>query len=347
MEIRSYNSELSYANLCFKKLFSNIIIERKKGGKTEEIPVQCIIGNRSRIFKNLENPEKAGNYSLPMIIIQRNGISRNAERLTNLHNEILHSPSSKRTIYDLYSPNPIDIEYTVTVISKYPGDNDMIMGNFIPFFNSDLFVTCIHPKYSNLKFNNQVIMGDSVNEEHPDELGSEVDDVTVTSFTFTYKTYIFGGNKQVIAGIHGGDGEGDETIYDGFVPIISKINLDMHAVPRHDITYPLSVLSTYISTDVVEDPTELNPDHTKVISAEVSSMVIIPYDGSEYAFSKYFKDYDADTFHYYALSTDISGNVIMDDYGQPKYFLYEPTHLRDILRWHIDERGIFTIEGEH
>lgn len=37
------------------------------------------------------------------------------------------------------------------------------------FFNSDIYVSCEHPKYAGIKMNNQVIMDDSVNEEHPDE----------------------------------------------------------------------------------------------------------------------------------------------------------------------------------
>ena len=52
MEYRSYNKELAYANMLFKRPFSNIAIERD--GKL--IKFNCIIGNRSRIFKNLENP---------------------------------------------------------------------------------------------------------------------------------------------------------------------------------------------------------------------------------------------------------------------------------------------------
>ena len=52
MEFRSYNRELAYANMLFKRPFSNIAIERD--GKL--IKFKCLFGNRSRIFKNMENP---------------------------------------------------------------------------------------------------------------------------------------------------------------------------------------------------------------------------------------------------------------------------------------------------
>lgn len=70
MEVRSYNKELAYADMLFKRPFSNIEIERN--GQTRS--VQCIKGSRSRILKNLENPDKRGMYKLPVIIIERTGL---------------------------------------------------------------------------------------------------------------------------------------------------------------------------------------------------------------------------------------------------------------------------------
>lgn len=318
MEIRSYNSELSLANILFKRLFSNIIITRKKGNQSQEIPVKCIIGNRSRILKNLENPSKSGTYSLPMIVIQRNGINRNPDRLTNLHNEIVHSPTKKNIIYDLYTPVPIDIDYSVTLISKYPGDVDMMLGNFAIFFNSDLFVSCIHPKFKNLKYNSQVIMGDSITEEHPDEISPEEDDVIVSTVNFTFKTYLFGGSEKILAGIgtHTDISSGLSTIYDGYIPIIKQISADFHAVPRHDVTLPQvsTYLSTYISVDYA---TNISTEITKEISE------IIPKNYNEYSFEKYFNDFDSGMF-------------------SPYEWIYY-----DGIRWIVNENGVLMVEQQN
>ena len=54
--------------------------------------------------------------------------------------------------YNLYTPIPVDITYTVSMISKVPGDIDRIISNFILFFNKDVFVSHKHPKFPNLKF---------------------------------------------------------------------------------------------------------------------------------------------------------------------------------------------------
>jgi hypothetical protein len=251
---QSYNKELSYANIAFKRLFSNIVIERQVGNKKKSIEVPCIIGNRSRIFKGLENSDRKAEYTLPMIVIQRNGLTRNADRLSNLHNEIKYETSYKVTNYDLFTPVPIDIAYDVTVIAKNPGDIDMIASNFIPFFNSDLFVRTIHPKFTDVMFNSQVVMGDSISEDHSDEIDSSADDIISMTFNFTYKTFIFCGNKRVNAygtntvpvistyiSTYIDPETSAETsvelstvidqIYDGFVPAITAINAGWYAVP--------------------------------------------------------------------------------------------------------------------
>lgn len=64
------------------------------------------------------------------------------------------------------------------------------------FFNPDVYVTCEHPKYQGVKLNSQVVMSDSVAEEHPDEIDPSADDVVTATFQFTFKTWLFAGNKQ-------------------------------------------------------------------------------------------------------------------------------------------------------
>ena len=84
MEIHSYNQELAIASTQFKRFFNDITVVRNG----EDVKFACVIGNRSRIFKNLENPTKGGMPTLPMIIIQRTGISKNNDRLTNVYNDV-------------------------------------------------------------------------------------------------------------------------------------------------------------------------------------------------------------------------------------------------------------------
>lgn len=197
MEIRSWNDELLTANLLFKRVFNNILIERTfENGTTKLIPVKCQYGQRSRIFKNWQNAEKRAQMTLPMIVISRNGYSRDPSRLNNLHNEVKFEVTSKKRIYDLLTPVPININYEMTVLAKYPSDIDQIASNFMTFFNSSIYVSCEHPKYEGVKMNNQIVMDDSVSEEHPDEFDGSADDLITTTFNFTFKTFLFAGTTQ-------------------------------------------------------------------------------------------------------------------------------------------------------
>ena len=84
---------------------------------------------------------------LPMIIISRTGYARIGDRLNNLHNEVKYELASYNRKYHLMAPVPVDISYDVTVVAKYPSDIDKIASNFMVFFNSDIYVSCEHPKY--------------------------------------------------------------------------------------------------------------------------------------------------------------------------------------------------------
>ena len=192
MEFQSGHDEFAVCNLLFKRLFNNIRIGRtNEKGEEKQIVVQCVLGQKSRILKNLINPERRGNYKVPMIVINRTGYQRNGDRLNNMNNEVKYEMTSYYRKYHLMPPVPIDISYDVIIIAKYPSDIDKIATNFMVFFNSDIYVSCEHPIYQGIKMNNQVIMSDSVSEDHSDELDGSQDDLITATFQFTFKTYLF------------------------------------------------------------------------------------------------------------------------------------------------------------
>lgn len=359
MEVRSGNQELAYANILFSRLFRNIVIERQINGEKVEVQVNCVIGNRSRIFKDLENPDKAATYKLPLIVVTRTGYQINNSRLANLHNEVLRAPSTSSHIYDIMTPVPVDVSYTVTVLSKYPGDNDLICSNFIPFFNSDLFVTTTHPKFTDVKIDCQIVMGTNISEQLPEELASNADNFTTTTFNFTFKTWLYAGMNRVPATevytryitstivSNWIDDKGNpqsalvstviSTDYSGFAPIIKKIWLEMHAVPYMDPLkqQPYFTNTQQLSTFIVNNATRLSNLAWPSISgdelcARISALTTpaslssiynaISSRNDLYSNEKYFEDL---------------GNGLIHD---PQY---------DELHWAIDEKtGEFKVDSE-
>lgn len=279
MQFISYNQELATANLLFKRLFSNIWIIRSNG---ERVKVTCALDQRSRIFKNLENKGKDGVYKLPFIGITRTGISKNTERLANLNNEVKYSPSSKNRSYDLYTPVPIDITYQVTIVTKFPGDVDRILSNFIPFFNKDLFVQAQHPKFDNITLMSQVVMEDSISEERPDELDPTQDDFQVVTCNFLFKTYIFCGNykagetrQKMISYVSTYVSTGISTEISTGISTGISTEISTYYDPEQS-----SVVSTEISTEVsTEISTEISAEVSAEVSSEVSTVIDVIYDG--------------------------------------------------------------------
>ena len=151
MQIRNWNSELRIANIMFASLFRNFRITRSQDMENKTrvtIDVPCVIADRSRIFKNLEKP----GLTLPLITVQRTGLSIATARITNLHNEIKNQEMEGRINYNLYTPCPVDLQYKVVLVSRWLSDIDMMLGQILPFFNTDVYVSSRHPKYSNVKY---------------------------------------------------------------------------------------------------------------------------------------------------------------------------------------------------
>ena len=270
MRIQSFNQELTYANVCFAQLFRNITINRRdnRTNKIEPVKVECVQGPRSRIVKALENQQEKADFTLPLISITRSGIQRDPSRLANLHNEIRQRVNG-RIDYNMVTPNPINVSYKVTIFAKYQSDIDLILSNWIPFFNNDVWVSVKHYKYTDLKFYSQIVMDDSISENRNESPTGQQYDFCQAECSFTFKTCIFGGDQRVYSGLHpdprpitmittvldpdatnpddlsawittvitadpDDPNHDSEPSSEGFIPIVQSIHLDLHAVPRAD-----------------------------------------------------------------------------------------------------------------
>lgn len=105
--------------------------------------------------------------------IERTGISIVPSRITNLHNEIANQEQEGRINYDLYTPVPIDISFKVVLVSRFLTDIDMMIGQILPFFNTDVYVSHRHPKYRNVKYSSQVVMGNDISVSSSPEISKD------------------------------------------------------------------------------------------------------------------------------------------------------------------------------
>jgi len=228
MKTTSFNNELKIATVQFGDIFNYIAYSR--GGRN--IKTVMAFGNRSRIFKDLENPKK-GAVKLPLIIISRTGLSRDTSRVSGV-NEMLKSINDGYD-YNVWAGNPVNIEFKVTVTAKEQSDIEHIISNFTPFFNPDVYVRMPHPKISGEYMNLQVVWDGTIDEEWPEEIEPSQHDLEIATMNFTLKTFLFGGTTE-----YGGLGKpiqtirftltealsGEGNIVGGFYPVEYIVDID-------------------------------------------------------------------------------------------------------------------------
>ena len=321
MEVRSYNAELGLAHLQFKHVFSNIVIERtKRNGEKSHIHVECVNGQRSRILKNWENAEKRAQMTLPLIAISRTGYARNAERLNNLHNEVKREISSKKRIYDLMTPVPIDISYEVSIVAKYQEDIDQIASNFMLMFNNDGYLNLMHPKFEGLQLKNQIIMGDQVTEEHPEDIDGTQDDLFTDTFSFTFKTYLFGGQQKATRAPQQIISSYTSSFVSSYISCVSIADLSSMS----DLSYT-SKINVVLTTDVTQELTTYvdNPDP----SAQVYDGLVPIINAIDMGFYP---------------TPQISGHIPYFDFADGLPLSAQPPYVDRII-WTITENGLSLI----
>ena len=222
MKFRSYNEEIKTATAQFLDLFNDIVIDRRdRNGVQKLIKVPCVYGDRSRILKSLENRNKT--LKIPLISVTKQGFARDTARISDLHIGMTYQIGDSK--YDLLKdkPQPVDISFTVDIVTKYEEDMDQIVSNFMPLMRPDVYVVWPNPKQVGKHLKSQVIWDGSIDFERPEDL-SETDPYRIIgTATFIYKTWLF-------TGLYEDDNDG---------PLIHKINFCSNLLSIADGNYML------------------------------------------------------------------------------------------------------------
>lgn len=192
MRTLSYNFELKTATAQILDVFNNIRIRRydNQNSIQKTISVPCLYGNRSRILKSLENKNKT--LKAPLIVISMGNVSRDSSRVHSVNASLMYQAG---TTYDPLKqvPTPVNIEYEMSIITKYQEDMDQIISNFIPFMNPDIYVVSPHPKQPTINIKNQVVWNGDIDITWPDEISEDEPYRIIGTSNFTYKTWIWAG----------------------------------------------------------------------------------------------------------------------------------------------------------
>ncbi len=221
MKYRSFNEELLIATALLINVFNDIIIDRRRRGPArdyskaislkeiaqQKIEIPCIIGDRSHILRSLEN--EAGKYKLPLIILSNKSIKTDTVRMVDLHNDVFYQQDNQ--FYDLdpedplYKPQqlgkrraqPINMEFDMTIITKYREDMDQILSNWVVFFRPDVYVKWWSPRREGETINSQILWNHNISHELPIEYNPTSVFTYKSTTAFTFKTWLFPGMYSV------------------------------------------------------------------------------------------------------------------------------------------------------
>lgn len=194
MKYVSYNKEILTAQAEMIRLFSNISIMNPTTKKYELVP--CVFGQSSRIFKSIMNPSAAP-QEYPILSVERGHIAIDLTRNKEIHHDTRIIPTPSAYNPNVRPPTPINIDFVLRGFAKYPEQLDMIISNFIPFFNKDVYVKTPHPKIRGKFLSHQVVWNGNAKFEWKSTLQNIEQDIQYVETAFTYKTELYGGVDYV------------------------------------------------------------------------------------------------------------------------------------------------------
>lgn len=242
MKNSGYYFELKYLLQQFCSAFDDVVISRynKDKAEQEKIEVRYVFGPKERVMYDTVN--KAQNLTLPVIAVNLTAVARDPSRVFNKI-EPTYLPAVDRVygskVAKVLSPIPVNLEVSVSILTKFMGDMDQIISNFVPYSNPYIIISWLMPEEFGLghdtEIRSEVLWGGSISYSMPTDIAYSDKFRVVADTSFTIKGWLFKEMK---------DPQG----------IIYKIDNRFHSVKASDPMMYLddfNSLSSYATTDVV------------------------------------------------------------------------------------------------
>lgn len=187
----TYDHELLTMTNQLLNSISDIFVSRFDVNKNirDQIKVRVLYAPKERVLSDLLNRDQT--LTLPAVSVQIAGVSRDPERVTNKLLGSYYNPRDKRKNYYEKTPLPVDVRYTISVMTRYQEDMDQIITSMIPYINPYLVVSWRTPRRTDQEIRSRVFWDGNVNVTYPVELTNSTAARVVADLSFTLKGWIF------------------------------------------------------------------------------------------------------------------------------------------------------------
>lgn len=188
----------------FIAAFDDAVITRynKDRQESEKISVRYVFAPKQRVMYDIVN--KAQNLTLPAVAFNITGISRDQSRVFN---KIEHQylPLADKTygerLLKVPMPTPVNIEVSMSILTKYMNDMDQIISNFVPYSNPYIILSWKYPEEFGLEHINEirseVLWSGNLAYNTPTDMGYSEKFRAVVDTSFTIKTWLFKETKDI------------------------------------------------------------------------------------------------------------------------------------------------------
>lgn len=188
----------------FVSAFDGVVIKRfnKQREVKDRIHVRYVYAPKQRVVHDLLNKSKS--LTLPVVAVNMTNISRDPTRvfnkLDNSYYRTTDTLNSQDSGVDISSedvipqPVPININISMSILTKFQSDMDQIISNFVPYTNPYIIISWKLPvEFAHIvqEIRSEVLWSDQINLTYPTEIQSNSPYRVAADTSFTIKGWLF------------------------------------------------------------------------------------------------------------------------------------------------------------
>jgi hypothetical protein len=201
MKERPFYFEVKDIVTQFVTAFDDVVISRYNKQREEQgqLQVRYVYAPKQRVVHDLTNKNK--HITLPAIAVNITGISRDPNRVFNkiagsYHKRVdTFNGKTLSTKGDfLRPPIPINVEVSMSVLTRYQTDMDQILSNFIPYNNPYIIISWKIPSellQQEQEIRSQVLWSGTIDVNYPTQLEASAPYRVSADTNFTIKGWLF------------------------------------------------------------------------------------------------------------------------------------------------------------
>ena len=209
MKNRAFHFEIKDILTQFIAAFDDVVISRydKDRNPKQNVDVRYVFAPKQRVMYDLVN--RAQNLTLPVVAVNLQSVARDESRVFNkllptyIPTSITDSPSGSSKFL---MPVPVNLEVSMSIMTRYMQDADQIISNFAPYNNPYIILSWKVPKIFGADYDqeirSEVLWNGTLNYNTPTDTTYNDKFRVVIDTSFTIKGWLFPEQKDTVGTIY-------------------------------------------------------------------------------------------------------------------------------------------------